>query len=191
MTYAAPLADIRFALREVADQAAVAALPGYEDATDDMIDAVLEEAGKLSANVLAPLNRIGDQQGATLENGVVRTPEGFAGAYRQFIDGGWNALPFDPEYGGQGMPWLLATAVQEMWQSANMGFGLVLLLNQGAIDAIHHHGSPEQKATYLPKMISGEWTGTMNLTEPQAGSDLAQLRSRAVKQGDHYLVSGQ
>jgi 3-(methylthio)propanoyl-CoA dehydrogenase len=191
MTYTAPLADIRFALREVAGQASVAALPGYENATDDMIDAVLEEAGKLSGNVLAPLNRVGDEQGAKLENGVVRSPEGFVGAYRQFIDGAWNSLPFDPDYGGQGMPWLLATAVQEMWQSANMGFGLVLLLNQGAIDAIHHHGSPEQKATYLPKMISGAWTGTMNLTEPQAGSDLAQLRSRAVRDGDHYLISGQ
>ncbi|HKU94201.1 MAG TPA: acyl-CoA dehydrogenase [Vineibacter sp.] len=191
MTYTAPLADIRFTLREVAGQAAVGALPGYENATEDMIDAVLEEAGKLSGNALAPLNRIGDQQGVKLENGVVRTPDGFAGVYQQFIDGGWNSLPFDPEYGGQGMPWLLATAVQEMWQSANMGFGLVLLLNQGAIDAIHHHGSAEQKATYLPKMVSGAWTGTMNLTEPQAGSDLAQLRSRAIPQGDHYLVSGQ
>ncbi len=191
MTYAAPLADIRFTLREIAGQADIAALPGYENATDDMIDAVLEEAGKLSGNALAPLNRTGDQQGSRLENGVVRTPEGFVGVYRQFIDGGWNSLPFDPEFGGQGMPWLLATAVQEMWQSANMGFGLVLLLNQGAIDAIHHHGSPEQKATYLPKMIEGAWTGTMNLTEPQAGSDLAQLRSRAVPQGDHYLITGQ
>jgi alkylation response protein AidB-like acyl-CoA dehydrogenase len=191
MTYDAPLADIRFALRQVAGQAAVAALPGYENATEDMIDAVLEEAGKLSGNALAPLNRIGDQQGSRLENGVVRTPDGFVDVYRQFVDGGWNSLPFDPEYGGQGMPWLLATAVQEMWQSANMGFGLVLLLNQGAIDAIHHHGSPEQKATYLPRMIAGAWTGTMNLTEPQAGSDLAQLRSRAVPDGDHYLISGQ
>ncbi|MBL8673291.1 MAG: acyl-CoA dehydrogenase, partial [Rhodospirillales bacterium] len=191
MTYAAPLADIRFSLRELADLPGVAALPGYENATEDMVDAVLEEAGKLSANVLAPLNRVGDKQGAKLENGVVRTPEGFAAAYRQFVDGGWNALPFDPEYGGQGMPWLLATAVQEMWQSANMGFGLVLLLNQGAIDAIHHHGSAEQKAVYLPKMISGEWTGTMNLTEPQAGSDLGQLRSKAVREGGHYRVSGQ
>ncbi len=191
MTYTAPLADIRFTLREIAGQAAVAGLPGYENATEDMIDAVLEEAGKLSGNALAPLNRIGDQKGVKLENGVVRTPEGFAGVYQQFIDGGWNSLPFDPEYGGQGMPWLLATAVQEMWQSANMGFGLVLLLNQGAIDAIHHHGSADQKATYLPKMVSGAWTGTMNLTEPQAGSDLAQLRSRAIPQGDHYLVSGQ
>ena len=191
MTYTAPLADMRFALREVAGLQQVASLPGYEHATDDTIDAVLEEAAKLAGNGLAPLNRDGDEVGARLENGVVRSAPGFAGIYKEFVEGGWNSLPFDPEYGGQGMPWLLAATVQEMWQAANMGFGLVLLLNQGAIDAIHHHGSAEQKAAYLPKMISGEWTGTMNLTEPQAGSDLGQLKTRAVKNGDHYLVTGQ
>ena len=191
MTYTAPLADMRFALREVAGLGRIASLPGYEHATDDTIDAVLEEAAKLAGNGLAPLNRDGDKVGATLENGVVRTAPGFAAIYKEFVEGGWNSLPFDPAFGGQGMPWLLAATVQEMWQAANMGFGLVLLLNQGAIDAIHHHGSEEQKAQYLPKMISGEWTGTMNLTEPQAGSDLGQLKSRAVKNGDHYLVSGQ
>jgi alkylation response protein AidB-like acyl-CoA dehydrogenase len=191
MTYIAPLADMRFALREVAGLDIVAALPGYEHATEDTVDAVLEEAAKLSGNGLAPLNRDGDKVGAKLENGVVRTAPGFTAIYKEFVDGGWNSLPFDPEFGGQGMPWLLATTVQEMWQAANMGFGLVLLLNQGAIDAIHHHGSAEQKATYLPKMISGEWTGTMNLTEPQAGSDLGQLKTRAVKTGDHYLITGQ
>ena len=191
MTYTAPLADMRFALREVAGLGRIASLPGYEHATDDTIDAVLEEAAKLAGNGLAPLNRDGDKVGATLENGVVRTAPGFAAIYKEFVEGGWNSLPFDPAFGGQGMPCLLAATVQEMWQAANMGFGLVLLLNQGAIDAIHHHGSEEQKAQYLPKMISGEWTGTMNLTEPQAGSDLGQLKSRAVKNGDHYLVSGQ
>jgi len=191
MTYTAPLADMRFALREVAGLGTVTALPGYEHATDDLVDAVLEEAAKLAGNGLAPLNRDGDKVGAKLENGVVRTAPGFTAIYKEFVDGGWNSLPFDPEFGGQGMPWLLAATVQEMWQAANMGFGLVLLLNQGAIDAIHHHGSAEQKATYLPKMISGEWTGTMNLTEPQAGSDLGQLKSRAIKSGDHYLVTGQ
>jgi alkylation response protein AidB-like acyl-CoA dehydrogenase len=191
MTYTAPLADMRFALREVAGLGKVAALPGYEHATDDTVDAVLEEAAKLAGNGLAPLNREGDKIGAQLENGVVRTAPGFTGIYKEFVEGGWNSLPFDPEFGGQGMPWLLATTVQEMWQAANMGFGLVLLLNQGAIDAIHHHGSAEQKATYLPKMISGEWTGTMNLTEPQAGSDLGQLKSRAVRKDDHYLITGQ
>jgi alkylation response protein AidB-like acyl-CoA dehydrogenase len=191
MTYTAPLADMRFALREVAGLGKVAELPGYEHATEDTVDAVLEEAAKLAGNGLAPLNRDGDKVGAKLENGVVRTAPGFTGIYKEFVDGGWNSLPFDPEFGGQGMPWLLAITVQEMWQAANMGFGLVLLLNQGAIDAIHHHGSAEQKAAYLPKMISGEWTGTMNLTEPQAGSDLAQLKTRAVRNGDHYLITGQ
>ena len=191
MTYTAPLADMRFALREVAGLGQVALLPGYEHATDDTIDAVLEEAGRLAGTGLAPLNREGDKAGARLENGVVRTAPGFAEIYKEFVQGGWNSLPFDPEFGGQGMPWLLAATVQEMWQAANMGFGLVLLLNQGAIDAIHHHGSAEQKALYLPKMISGEWTGTMNLTEPQAGSDLGQLKSRAVKSDDHYLITGQ
>jgi alkylation response protein AidB-like acyl-CoA dehydrogenase len=191
MTYTAPLADMRFALREVAGLDQVARLPGYEHASDDTIDAVLEEAAKLAGTGLAPLNREGDKVGARLENGVVRTAPGFARIYKEFVEGGWNSLPFDPEFGGQGMPWLIATGVQEMWQAANMGFGLVLLLNQGAIDAIHHHGSAEQKATFLPKMISGEWTGTMNLTEPQAGSDLGQLKTRAVRNGDHYLVTGQ
>ena len=191
MTYTAPLADMRFALREVAGLQHVASLPGYEHATEDTVDAVLEEAAKLAGNGLAPLNRDGDKVGARLENGVVRTAPGFAGIYKEFVDGGWNSLPFDPEFGGQGMPWLLAATVQEMWQAANMGFGLVLLLNQGAIDAIHHHGSAEQKARYLPKMIAGEWTGTMNLTEPQAGSDLAQLKCKAVKDGDHYRITGQ
>jgi alkylation response protein AidB-like acyl-CoA dehydrogenase len=191
MTYTAPLADMRFALREVAGLARVSALPGYEHATDDTIDAVLEEAAKLAGTGLAPLNREGDKVGAKLENGIVRTAPGFVAIYKEFVAGGWNSLPFDPEFGGQGMPWLLAATVQEMWQAANMGFGLVLLLNQGAIDAIHHHGSPEQRSIYLPKMISGEWTGTMNLTEPQAGSDLGQLKSRAVRNGDHSLVTGQ
>jgi alkylation response protein AidB-like acyl-CoA dehydrogenase len=191
MTYTAPLADMRFALRDIAGLGSVASLPGYEHATDDTVDAVLEEAAKLAGNGLAPLNRDGDKVGAKLENGVVRTAPGFVGIYREFVEGGWNSLPFDPEFGGQGMPWLLAATVQEMWQAANMGFGLVLLLNQGAIDAVHHHASVEQKATWLPKMISGEWTGTMNLTEPQAGSDLGQLKSRAVRSGDHYLITGQ
>jgi alkylation response protein AidB-like acyl-CoA dehydrogenase len=189
--YKAPVADMRFVMREIAGLEQIGALPGYQDASEDVIDAALEEAAKFAGGVLAPLNKVGDKQGAKLENGVVRTPDGFANAYRQLTEGGWTALPFDPEFGGQGMPWLLATAVTEMWQSANMGFGLVLLLNQGAVDAIHAHGTAEQKATYLPNMISGAWTGTMNLTEPQAGSDLAALRSRAVKDGDHYKISGQ
>jgi alkylation response protein AidB-like acyl-CoA dehydrogenase len=191
MTYKAPLADIRFTLREVAGLGRVSTLPGYEHATDDMIDAVLEGAAKLAEAGIAPLNREGDKVGARLENGVVRTAPGFADIYKEFVASGWNSLPFDPEFGGQGLPWLLAATVQEMWQAASMGFSLVTLLTQGAIHAIYHHGSSEQKATFLPKMISGEWTGTMNLTEPQAGSDLSQLRTRAVKHEDGYLITGQ
>ncbi|MGE0152231.1 MAG: acyl-CoA dehydrogenase [Reyranellaceae bacterium] len=189
--YRAPVEDMRFVMREIAGLAKIAALPGYQDASEDVIDAALEEAAKFAGGVLAPLNVVGDKQGAKLENGVVRTPDGFADAYRKLTEGGWTALPFEPEFGGQGMPWLLSTAVQEMWQSANMGFGLVLLLNQGAVDAILAHGSEAQKHTWLPNMIAGSWTGTMNLTEPQAGSDLAAIRTRAVKDGDTYKITGQ
>jgi alkylation response protein AidB-like acyl-CoA dehydrogenase len=189
--YAAPLADMRFALTEIAGIREIAALPGCEQATDDLVDAVLEEAGKLAGGVLAPLNRDGDQQGSTLENGVVRTPEGFKEAYRHYVEGGWNALPFAPEHGGQGLPMALATAVLEMWNSANMGFALCPLLNVGAVEALTAHGSPELQRLYLPKLISGEWTGTMNLTEPQAGSDVGALRTRAVRDGDRYRITGQ
>jgi 3-(methylthio)propanoyl-CoA dehydrogenase len=189
--YTAPLADMRFALAEIAGISEIATLPGCEQASDDLVDAVLEEAGKLAGDVLAPLNRIGDQQGSVLENGVVRTPEGFREAYRHYVEGGWNALPFAPEHGGQGLPMAIATAVLEMWNSANMGFALCPLLNVGAVEALTVHGSPEQQRLYLPKLISGEWTGTMNLTEPQAGSDVGALRSRAVREGDHYRVTGQ
>jgi alkylation response protein AidB-like acyl-CoA dehydrogenase len=189
--YAAPLADMRFQLSEIAGIAEIAALPGCEQASPDLVDAVLEEAAKLAGGVLAPLNRQGDQEGSTLENGVVRTPTGFKEAYRHYVDGGWNALPFPSEHGGQGLPQVLATAVLEMWNAANMGFALCPLLNVGAVEALAAHGSPEQQRLYLPKLVSGEWTGTMNLTEPQAGSDVGALRSRAVAAGDHYRVTGQ
>jgi 3-(methylthio)propanoyl-CoA dehydrogenase len=189
--YTAPLADMRFALAEIAGIGEIATLPGCEQASEDLVDAVLEEAGKLAGDVLAPLNRIGDRQGSVLENGVVRTPEGFKEAYRHYVEGGWNALPFAPEHGGQGLPMAIATAVLEMWNSANMGFALCPLLNVGAVEALTAHGSPEQQRLYLPKLISGEWTGTMNLTEPQAGSDVGALRSRAVREDDHYRVTGQ
>ncbi len=189
--YAAPLTDMRFVLDEVADLAGIAKLPGYEEATSDLADAVLEEAGKLAAEVLAPLNHSGDQEGAAFENGVVRTARGFREAYAQYVESGWNALPFDPDYGGQGLPWTLATVVQEMWNSANMSFALCPLLTQGAVELLQAHGSPEQKDLWLPKMISGEWTGTMNLTEPQAGSDVGALTTRAEPRDDHYLITGQ
>jgi 3-(methylthio)propanoyl-CoA dehydrogenase len=189
--YIAPLADMRFALQEIAGIAEIAALPGCEQASEDLVDAVLEEAGKLAGDVLAPLNRAGDEQGSRLENGVVRTPEGFKEAYRHYVEGGWNALPFAPEHGGQGLPIAVATAVAEMWNAANMSFALCPLLNVGAVEALTAHGSPEQQRLYLPKLISGEWTGTMNLTEPQAGSDVGALRTRAVREGEHYRIAGQ
>ncbi|MCZ6607728.1 MAG: acyl-CoA dehydrogenase [Alphaproteobacteria bacterium] len=190
-SYAAPLADMRFVIRELAGLDAVAALPGCADATPDLVDAILEEAAKFGGEVLAPLNQPGDRQGCVFENGVVRTPDGFADAYARFVEGGWNGVPFDPEYGGQGLPWLVSTAVSEIWQAANMAFSVCPMLNQGAVELISAHGLPEHKALFLPKMISGEWSGAMALTEPQAGSDLAQVRTKAVPDGDHYRVSGQ
>ncbi|MEZ5668764.1 MAG: acyl-CoA dehydrogenase [Alphaproteobacteria bacterium] len=179
MPYAAPVREMRFAMDHMADYAAVAALPGYGDATPDLVEAVLTEADRLANGELAPLNRIGDVQGSRLENGVVRSPDGFPAAWRQFADGGWNGLPFAPEHGGQGLPWVLSTAVQEMWQGANMSFGLAPLLVQGVIVALTAHGTAAQQRRYLPALIEGRWTGTMNLTEPQAGTDLGALRTRA------------
>ena len=189
--YTAPLADMRFTLNEIVNLAEVAALPGCEQAAPDIVDQVLEEAAKLAGDVIAPLNAVGDRERSRLENGVVRTPKGFAEAYRSYVEGGWNALPFDPEHGGQGLPQVVSTAVLEMWTSANMAFSLCPLLTIGAVELLQAHGSPEQKRLYLGKMISGEWTGTMNLTEPQAGSDVGALRTRAVKKGDHYEITGQ
>ena len=190
--YAAPLRDIRFAMTEIAGLDGVIALPGMEEISADLVDAVLTEAGRFADEAVAPLNRVGDIQGAVLENGVVRTADGFRETYRQFCEGGWNGAPFDPEYGGQGLPWLVSTALTEMWQSACLSFSLAPLLTQGAVDLLSNHGSDEQKDIFLEKMISGEWAGTMNLTEPQAGSDVGALATRAVPAGDGtYRISGQ
>jgi 3-(methylthio)propanoyl-CoA dehydrogenase len=190
--YNAPIQDMRFILSHIVDVAGVATLPAFEAASPDLIDAVLEEASKLARDVLAPLNEAGDRAGASLENGVVRTAPGFRDAYWRYVEGGWNAVPFAPEFGGQGLPWSLAMPLQEMWQSANMSFSLCPMLNQGAVELLTHHGSPDQKRLYLPKMISGAWTGTMNLTEPQAGSDVGAVRTRAVPDGDGaWLITGQ
>src|SRR5437588_432151 len=189
--YVAPLKDMRFVLNELAGLAEVAKLPGYEEASPDTVDAILEEAGKFAAGVLDPLNATGDREGSTWTDGAVRTPKGFREAYRQFCEGGWNALPFEGEWGGQGLPRLVSTPVQEMWKSANLSFSLCPLLTQGAVEALLLRGSDELKRRYLPKMVEGNWTGTMNLTEPQAGSDLSLVRTRAERQGDHYLISGQ
>ena len=192
-TYHAPLQEMMFVLREIAGLAQVASLPGFEEATPDTVGAILEEAAKFATNVLDPLNSQGDREGATrLPDGSVKTASGFKEAYRQFIENGWNGLTKNPEYGGQGLPQLVSTPVEEMWHSANMAFDLCPLLTQGAIEALELCGTPEQKATFLPEMVGGTWTGTMNLTEPQAGSDLAAVRTRAVPQGDGtYRLYGQ
>ncbi len=189
--YNAPLADMRFVLDEIAGLPEIAALPGFESATPDLVEAVLTEAAKLSANVLAPLNQSGDREGSRLENGVVTTPQGFKEAYAQYVAGGWNALPISTDHGGQGLPWTVATAVFEMWTSANMAFSLCPMLSMGAVEMLITFGTPELQRLYLPKLIAGEWTGTMNLTEPQAGSDVGALRTKAVKDGDHYRITGQ
>jgi alkylation response protein AidB-like acyl-CoA dehydrogenase len=190
--YNAPVTDILFTMKAIAGLDALAELPGYADATPDTVQAILEEAGKFAGEVLAPLNVVGDREHSKLENGVVRTPTGSKEAYRGFAEAGWNAVAFDPDYGGQGMPWVLTSALQEIWNAANMAFSLCPLLTQGAIEALQFVGTPEQKATYLPKMISGQWTGTMNLTEPQAGSDLGAIRTRAEPAADGtYRLKGQ
>ena len=189
--YAAPLRDIKFVLQNVAGLDQVTALPAFQEATADLVDSILEEAAKIAADTLAPLNRVGDTQGARQEDGVVRVADGWREAWSILVEGGWNGLPFPPEHGGMGLPNLLNTAVHEMWQSANMAFALCPMLTQGAVNAIVSYGTEQQQALYLPKMVSGEWTGTMNLTEPAAGSDLAAIRTRAVPEGDHYRIFGQ
>ena len=190
--YAAPISDMRFVLRHLVGLDRIAALPGKGETTPELVEAVLEEAGKLAAGVISPLNAVGDREGARLENGVVRTAPGFREAYARYRDGGWNALPFEAEWGGQDLPWAVAMAVAEMWQSASMAFGLCPVLNQGAVEALQAHGSDEQKRTYLPKLVSGVWTGTMNLTEPQAGSDVGAVRTKAERQADGtYRITGQ
>src|SRR5688572_12042343 len=190
-TYQAPLKDMKFVLNELAGLGAVAKLPGYEEATPDTVEAILEEASKFASGVLDPINYSGDQEGSKWADGEVRTPKGFRDAYKQFCEGGWNALPFEAEWGGQSLPRLVSTPVQEMWKSSNMSFSLCPLLTQGAIEALLLRGSDELKQTYLPKMVEGRWTGTMNLTEPQAGSDLSLVRTKAERQKDHYRISGQ
>jgi len=190
--YSAPIRDMQFVMNELAGLDEVQQLPGCEEVSGDLVDAILEEADKFAGGVLGPLNWSGDQEGAKWDHGAVVTATGWKQAYRQFCEAGWPALAGDPQYGGQGLPKLLSTAVMEMWKSANMAFSLCPMLTTGAIEAVMLRGNDEQKAMYLPKMVSGEWTGTMNLTEPQAGSDLAAVRSRADPQGDGtYRIFGQ
>ena len=189
--YTPPVRDISFILQDVLDVAG-ANIPGYEDLDEEFVSAVLNESGKLCEEVLAPLNTIGDVQGCVLENGIVRTPHGFKDAFEEVKSGGWPGLDCDPEFGGQGIPFVLASAVTEMFSSSNMAFSMYQGLTHGAYSAIHAHGSEEQKKTYLPKMVSCEWTGTMNLTEPHCGTDLGLMRTKATPQTDgSYAIRGQ
>ncbi|MBP0637690.1 acyl-CoA dehydrogenase [Cupriavidus sp. AcVe19-6a] len=191
MTYRAPLKDMLFVMNELAGLDAVSRLPGFEEATPETAGAVLDEAAKFNEQVLTPLNRTGDLDPSSWKDGVVTTTPGFKDAFRQFGEGGWQGVLHPQDFGGQGLPKLIATACIEMLNSANLSFALCPLLTDGAIEALLTAGSDEQKATFLPKLISGEWTGTMNLTEPQAGSDLAAVRTRAEPQGDGtYKVFG-
>jgi alkylation response protein AidB-like acyl-CoA dehydrogenase len=189
--YKAPLKDIQFVLNEVLDGASLAELPGYADATPDTVQAILEEAAKLCENVLFPLNRSGDEEGCTYENGVVRTPKGFKEAYRQFREGGWTAVTCDPAYGGQGLPATVGFAITEMITAANQSFGMYPGLSHGAYEALSTHGSEALKKLYLPKLADGMWSGTMCLTEPQCGTDLGLVRTKAEPQADgSYAITG-
>ena len=188
--YAAPTRDQLFILHDVLGLA-TSGLPGADALDRDFTAAILEEAGRIASDVLAPLNATGDRQGCTLENGVVRTPDGFRDAFDVMRQGGWTAIDCDPDFGGQGLPHVLHTAVQECFVSANMAFNMYQGLTHGAYSAIHHHGTPEQKAFWLPKLVDCTWTGTMNLTEPHCGTDLGLLRTRAEPQPDgSYRITG-
>lgn len=189
--YTANVRDMQFVLHEVL-RASDAGTPGHEEMDRDTTGAVLEAAAKVASEVLAPLNAVGDTEGCVLENGIVRTPDGFKAAFAAMKEGGWTALDCDPAYGGQGMPYLLNCAVGEMFVSANMAFNMYQGLTHGAVSAIHAHGTAAQKALFLPKMIACDWTGTMNLTEPHCGTDLGLLRTKAEPQDDgSYRITGQ
>ena len=189
-SYTAPLNDLQFVLHEVLAVTA-SDVPGYSDLDPGFTAAVLDEAGKVATNVLTPLNAVGDKVGCVLENGVVRTPPGFKAAFDTMKSGGWTALDCDPDYGGQGLPYVMGTAVGEIFVSANMAFNMYQGLTHGAYSAIHAHGTDAQKAMYLPRMVSCDWTGTMNLTEPHCGTDLGLMRTKADPQPDgSYTISG-
>lgn len=191
MTYQAPVNDILFALKTAVDLKGLFDSDLFPGLDEETVQAVVQEAGKFGADVLAPLNWSGDRAGSSVKDGVVTTPAGWKTAYAAFTAGGWSSLPCPEEYGGQNLPGFVSMAACEIWNSANMAFGLCPLLTQGAIDALHAHGSEALKTTYLPKMVSGQWTGTMNLTESHAGSDLGELRTRAIKQTDGtYRITG-
>jgi len=191
MTYRAPVQDMAFTLKSLAGLSDLQAGGAFPDLSDDLIDAVLEEAAKLAADVIAPINQAGEKTHAALGEAGVATPPGYADAYKQWVEGGWGSIAANPDFGGQGLPLALSAALQEMWNAACLSFGLCPILSQGVIEALSAHGTDEQRATYLPKLVSGEWTGTMNLTEPQAGSDLNALKAKAVPRDDGtYLITG-
>ena len=190
MTYRAPVADIAFALRHAA-RFAQAREAGIYDLDDETLDAVLEEAGKFATDVIAPLDRVGDLHGTPFRDGVVTTPPGWKEAYASWAAAGWNGVASPEQWGGQGLPAAVNAACIEMWNSASMAFGIGPVLTMAAINALAQHGSEALKQTYLPKLVSGEWMGTMQLTEPQAGSDVGALRTKAQRAGDSsYRVTG-
>ena len=190
-TYKAPLRDMRFVMHELHNSAAHVAEIGQADVTEELMDSILEEAGKFATDILLPINASGDEEGCRLENGVVRTPKGFVEAYKKFCEAGWGALSSPTEYGGQGLPEVLGKMVEEMQCSANLSFGLYPGLTHGATLALEGHGTEALKRRYLPKMIDGTWSGTMCLTEPQCGTDLGMMRTKAVPQDDgSYRISG-
>ena len=189
--YRAPVREMLFVINELAGLEELGKLSEFEKVTPGLVESILQEAAKLAGEVIAPTNRIGDAIGTRVEDGQVRVAPEFSAAYRQYIDGGWAGLTGNPKHGGQGLPFLINVAVEEMWQSANLAWSLCPLLTQGAAHALEAHGSDQLRATYAPKLTTGEWTGTMNLSEPQAGSDLAAIRTQAVPEGDHYRISGQ
>ena len=188
--YIAPLGDLNFVISELSGLEELSKLPGFEHATDDLLEPILEEASRFAREVLSPTNVIGDQQGCSVENGVVKVPSEFSDAYKLFVESGWQGLDCSQDYDGMGLPALIGSATSEMWATANLALSLCPMLTSGAIDTVELHATDELKQLYLPKMVSGEWTATMDLTEPQAGSDLAKVRVQAVPDGGHYKVSG-
>lgn len=189
--YKAPIAEISFVINDLLNINSLTEIPEFAEATPELVSAVVEEAGKFAADVFAPINRVGDTKHSRANNGDVITAPGFKQAYQHFVENGWLSLAQDPNFGGQGLPFTVHMAASEFWNSANTALALCPMLTAGAIDALAAHASDELRATFMPKLISGEWTGTMNLTEPHAGSDLSNLKTKATPNGDHFLLKGQ
>ena len=189
--YKAPVEEMSFVLNDLFNTQSLTQIPEFSEASTDLLDAIIEEAAKFAGEVIAPLNRIGDQQHSKADNGQVKTPDGFKQAYKLFQQSGWTSLAQDPNYGGQGLPFTVHMAASEFWNSANMAFAVCPMLSAGGMDVLAAHASQELRDNYLAKLISGEWTGTMNLTESHAGSDLSNLKTKATPKEDHYLIKGQ